>query len=199
MGRYAYSDRNTVEESKKISITRLKKWGYLNDYERSGTLTYSRGGMQSGSIGIILDDDNTYLTLDYTQTNRYTGKTKHYHYKVNLTVTRCHFGGLRYWFVCPIVKNGKACNRRVGTLYLPPGGGYFGCRHCHDLTYDDQKTHNKCFDHFKAFKISCKIDRLFSTGNKKDRKRAMKLLEKIKNTNFDELLRQEEALLSGKL
>ena len=23
----------------------------------------------------------------------------------------------------------------MGKLYLPPGGRYFGCRHCHDLTY----------------------------------------------------------------
>lgn len=27
------------------------------------------------------------------------------------------------------------CHRRVGCLYLPPGGNYFGCRHCYDLTY----------------------------------------------------------------
>jgi hypothetical protein len=23
----------------------------------------------------------------------------------------------------------------VGKLYLPPGGRYFGCRHCYNLTY----------------------------------------------------------------
>jgi hypothetical protein len=23
----------------------------------------------------------------------------------------------------------------VGKLYLPPGGRYYGCRHCHELTY----------------------------------------------------------------
>jgi hypothetical protein len=23
----------------------------------------------------------------------------------------------------------------VGKLYLPPSGGYFGCRHCYHLTY----------------------------------------------------------------
>ena len=23
----------------------------------------------------------------------------------------------------------------MGKLYLPPGGRYYGCRHCHELTY----------------------------------------------------------------
>lgn len=56
-------------------------------------------------------------------------------YSVALTTTRPRFGGLRWWFLCPLSCNGRACGRRVGKLYLPPGGRYFGCRHCHDLTY----------------------------------------------------------------
>jgi hypothetical protein len=31
--------------------------------------------------------------------------------------------------------NGRYCGRRVGKLYLPPGGLYYGCRHCYRLTY----------------------------------------------------------------
>src|SRR5262249_11129670 len=56
-------------------------------------------------------------------------------YWIALTTTRPHFGGLRWWFVCPLVRNGQECNRRVAKLYLPPGGRYFGCRHCYGLTY----------------------------------------------------------------
>jgi len=38
--------------------------------------------------------------------------------------------------------NGRGCGRRVGKLYLPPGGRYFGCRQCHDLTYTScQESH----------------------------------------------------------
>jgi len=38
--------------------------------------------------------------------------------------------------------NGVACNRRVGKLYLPPGGRYFGCRACYDLAYrSSQRAH----------------------------------------------------------
>jgi hypothetical protein len=56
-------------------------------------------------------------------------------YRVRLVTTRPRFGGLRWWFVCLLIVNGRPCSRRVGKLYLPPHGRYFGCRHCHDLTY----------------------------------------------------------------
>jgi len=53
---------------------------------------------------------------------------------VELTTTDLPWGGVRYWFVCPL----QGCYRRVGCLYLPPGGKYFGCRHCYDLSYESQ-------------------------------------------------------------
>jgi hypothetical protein len=56
-------------------------------------------------------------------------------YRVRLTVTYPHFGGLRWWFVCPLTVGGRPCGRRVARLHLPPGGGCFGCRRCHGLTY----------------------------------------------------------------
>lgn len=52
-------------------------------------------------------------------------------------------GGIRYLAVCPLVVNGVACRRRVATLYLPPGSPYFGCRHCHRLTYRSRQGHDK--------------------------------------------------------
>ena len=52
-----------------------------------------------------------------------------------LQATRPHFGGERWCFLCPCGFDGDSCNRRVGKLYLPPGEDFFGCRHCHDLTY----------------------------------------------------------------
>jgi hypothetical protein len=56
--------------------------------------------------------------------------------------TRPYFGGRRWWFVCPLIVRGIACNRRAGKLYLPPGAKYFGCRKCHDLTYEScQDSH----------------------------------------------------------
>jgi hypothetical protein len=56
-------------------------------------------------------------------------------YVVPLTTTQPRFGGLRWWFRCPLSRRGAACGRRVGKLYMPPQSGWFGCRQCHDLTY----------------------------------------------------------------
>jgi hypothetical protein len=56
-------------------------------------------------------------------------------YAVRLQRTRVRGGGLRWWFTCPLAVNHRPCGQRVGKLYLPPGGRYFGCRHCHGLTY----------------------------------------------------------------
>jgi len=56
--------------------------------------------------------------------------------KLSFTTTVPHFGGVRYWFVCPY------CDRRVGTLYSPRFERYFKCRHCHNLTYKSVQTHD---------------------------------------------------------
>jgi hypothetical protein len=54
---------------------------------------------------------------------------------IRLQIMRPCFGGLRWWFTCPLLRLGKSCNYRISKLYLPPGRRYYGCRHCHDLTY----------------------------------------------------------------
>jgi hypothetical protein len=52
---------------------------------------------------------------------------------IELIPTGCHLGGRRWWFVCPLRRDGVACGRRVRKLYL--GSRYFGCRHGHALAY----------------------------------------------------------------
>ncbi len=65
---------------------------------------------------------------------------------VRVTTTKPHFGGLRYWFKCPVVRKGTSCHRRVGRLYLPPGATLFGCRTCYGLTYRSSQTHDARVD-----------------------------------------------------
>jgi hypothetical protein len=66
-------------------------------------------------------------------------------YAVEVTSTVPRFGGLRWWFVCPLSVNGNECGRRVGKLYLPDGARYFGCRRCHDLVYrSSQEARKPC-------------------------------------------------------
>jgi len=57
-----------------------------------------------------------------------------------------NFGGWQYWFICQLNRNGAAYRKRIAKIYLPPGGKYFGCRHCYNLTYECQKEHDKQFD-----------------------------------------------------
>ena len=50
-----------------------------------------------------------------------------------------------WWFICPLIKDGIACNRRVLKLYIG-GGKYFGCRHCYELTYQSCQKHDARVD-----------------------------------------------------
>jgi hypothetical protein len=63
------------------------------------------------------------------------GNSTPYDYEVSLVTTPCNFGGVRYWFACPV------CSRRVGGLYLVLGDAHFVCRRCNNLTY---RSRNRC-------------------------------------------------------
>ena len=87
------------------------------------------------------------VRLIYTLTDKRTGEKVDLDYRVYLETTPLPWGGVRYWFSCPLVTNGLRCTRRVGCLYLPPGGRYFGCRHCYNLTYTSSQEQHQ-FDGF---------------------------------------------------
>lgn len=93
-----------------------------------------------------LDSTASYLRLYYTWIWTSTQKQESADYRVRLVTTRPQFGGLRWWFICPRVVNGRPCGRRVGKLYLPPEARHFGCRHCHKLTYRSAQEHDKRVD-----------------------------------------------------
>ena len=65
--------------------------------------------------------------------------------RVALTSTTQH-RGVRWWFLCPVDQGEGPCHRRVVKLYLPANRCYFGCRHCHDLSYrscqEPRRKHN---------------------------------------------------------
>ena len=62
---------------------------------------------------------------------------------IGLSTSGQYFGGVRFWMLCPIVKDGKGCRKRVGKLHLPPGETEFGCRDCYDLTYQSSQDAHK--------------------------------------------------------
>ena len=160
MGRWSFSSKQEADYLKKIDISWLKQQGLLNGWH-SATIKWTNPitGEKTGSVGIIIDTHKRYIRLYYTQTD-WHGKKKEFDYKVPLTTTPCNYGGVRYWFICPLVKNGQPCGRRVRVLYK--AGDYFGCRHCYELTYSskNENRRDKIYPLFLWFKNWKKIEEL---------------------------------------
>jgi hypothetical protein len=77
-------------------------------------------------------------------------------YTVTLEQTACWFGGWRWWFLCPLSKNGIYCGNRCSKLYLPHGREFFGCRECYDLTYlscQESHKYDRVFGHIEGADI----------------------------------------------
>ena len=56
------------DEALQISISKLKEWKYLNPQKiKSGALTWSRNGNQTGSISIVVNTQSEppYVQLNY--------------------------------------------------------------------------------------------------------------------------------------
>jgi hypothetical protein len=107
------------------------------------TWTFGIGGSSISYEADTRNPERATVRLAYSWRERGSPE-RHEDYHVRLTTTRPHFGGRRWWFVCPLVIDGRPCNRRAGKLYLPPDGRYFGCRRCYDLTYTScQQSHNR--------------------------------------------------------
>ena len=83
----------------------------------------------------LVDPADAWVRLIYTSTTRATGAKVDNDYRVRLETTRPNFGGLRWWFLCPIT------GRRVGVLYLPGRGGtMFASRQAWGLAYRSQRA-----------------------------------------------------------
>lgn len=120
-------------------------------WTRTGVLAVPLG-WRAGSFGYAVHSPNLgepVIRLHYTLGL----SNERIEYPIDLTATRPHFGGLRWWFLCPMPKNRRRdvlpCGRRVGKLYLPPGARRFACRVCHDLTYESCQTSDKRLSWFR--------------------------------------------------
>lgn len=135
-----------MENCLDIDVFWLKKHGYFCGYKYGGiTWTFGTGEKSSIGFSVQTSGEPKFIEFKYTSTDRATDQKTDYKYKVTIVTTSCRFGGVRYWFLCPLSSGGLGgCNRRVGKLYL--GGKYFGCRHCYNLTYDSRQSHNKRFE-----------------------------------------------------
>src|SRR5262245_47651550 len=134
---YRWQKKQTVENSRFIDANRWMREGIL----KTGSLASGNwlwvNPQTNETIAAISYQVNaispTYkwvrLSYSLTRTGEYLD------YRIELSTTTPNYGGLRWWFICPLVKNNVPCKRRVGKLYLPIGERYYGCRTCYKLTY----------------------------------------------------------------
>jgi hypothetical protein len=139
--------KTTVAECLGIGANHWMREGILKaDHNLSGTWrwTYPSGSSVCMSYDVqTLDMQRPSVRLIYSWTWNGDDHPQSVDYEVPLETTFLHFGGVRWWFLCPLAVRGtQPCNRRVGKLYLPRSGRYFGCRRCYDLTYAScQESH----------------------------------------------------------
>jgi len=50
-------------------------------------------------------------------------------WNIGLSISKTHYGGIRFWFKCPI------CKFRVGVIFKHPLTSSIGCRGCLKLEY----------------------------------------------------------------
>lgn len=152
-----------AENSHALSIFWLRKYGYLHkDYNyRSGSITWTSSYGDKSSINLTVTRENqgtfyekTYIQLNYTHTSSWSGEKSEMLFEVPLVSTPCNYGGKRYWFICPLTKNGKYCGRRVGVLFSI--GKWFGCRHCGEVAYNSQMQGGR----YKGFVSIPDVDRV---------------------------------------
>ena len=133
MGRYRkYGRWDIVEETSRLTLEDFWTWGYLQESSyRSGLLTFSRDGEETGSLGIAVNIEGPLSYIKFNYLLGYEKKPVEYEHRIE--AFPLHFGGHRYYFKC------RYCRRRVTALYMD--GGYYACRHCQSLTYRVRREH----------------------------------------------------------
>lgn len=156
-------DTAKLNSGLRLSIKRFLNDGIIpfKGGHRAGgwTWNFSYGGSASVGYEINTHDRNyMWLRLNYTHTPYY-GEPERMDYKIRLVTTQPHYGGERFWFLCPITY------RRCAVLYSPSGSKWFASRHAfRRLKYRSQsaspcdrayskirKLENKLVDDGKCF------------------------------------------------
>ena len=140
-----------VEASVCLSVEQLRRAGALIPGSRtSGQLhwTFATGQLGSANFEAFLAIKDGYFQLDFQLPGWGAGNSKQ---EISLTTTHAHFGGARWWFVCPVT------GKRVGRLHLPPGANQFLSRRAHGLAY------------------ACQTEDVYDRASRRSRKLMMRL------------------------
>jgi hypothetical protein len=117
-GNWGYSQKKTtVDTCLSIDACHWMREGILcKGLSQSGDLQWSspsRGEVKSSITFVV----NTYYQVGTVRLIYTITKTQeHLDYAVGLQATRPHLGGMRWWFTCPLITDGRPCGRRVQKL-----------------------------------------------------------------------------------
>jgi len=129
--------RPTVESALRLDIDSMMCWGAIQPgSHRVGEMRLHQFYGDDIDVkyeSLAGDPSNSWLRLRYSMADYRSGGELKIDDKVYLAPTRPHFGGLRWWFVCPHL------NRRVRKLYLPLGGRHFWSRRAYEFAYASQR------------------------------------------------------------
>lgn len=126
------SDKPLVEDCLTLDLARLMRMGPIREGQAgSGEYRWSFEGDTIGAIRLRLDlrtPAAARLILFYRLAQP-DGSTRPTKQTIALAALPQHFGGLRWWMLCPVT------GQRVRTLHLPPGGDCFASRAALGLSY----------------------------------------------------------------
>jgi hypothetical protein len=178
-GRGVWNKKNRVDEVRSIDILSLQREKvFSRGPGMTWTSSWSTNGEVIASISYRVEageDGPSGLRFMYTITDNDTGVKKDYNYLIPIVSTSCNYGGKRWWYICPLIVNGRSCHRRCRVVYMPPGSEYFGCRDCHQLTYESRQRHREKF--YEGFEKPYKA--VEAAREELDRSRSWKKLEKL--------------------
>jgi hypothetical protein len=148
MGGYGSGHRitrkSTVEECRAVDIAVLPVSDFASQSIWPRVITWRNYKDEvTASIGYRCEPQSSgsaILRFSYSVTRN--GNEIKIEEPIRVVTTHPYFGGVRWWFICPLASDGKGCQRRVRKIYLSPGNRYFGCRACYNLTYESVRSHD---------------------------------------------------------
>jgi hypothetical protein len=129
-------NRTLVEDCLKLDLAWIMRLGPVRDGQSgTGQVNWTKDGEPTGSAQfrlILTNEDVAQLILQF-------GDTKQV---IRLTSVKQHFGGRRWWLLCPVT-GAKARN-----LYRPEGGDCFASRKVWGLVYsmENLSRSNRTFE-----------------------------------------------------
>lgn len=145
--------RPTADSSLRIDWAWMLRTGRAREGSHyRGSLNWTCGAQQSGSISYeaaMHEPGQERLELIYTSTRH--GERQQVRQTVKIVHTLPNYGGKRWWMLCPV--NG----RRVGKLYLPPGGDIFASRKAWRLGYQCQRDAARDRPFERLFRLQKKL------------------------------------------